>query len=288
MLNLPLVMIVNPVAGRGRGLKIGNELHERLDSLGVPHIFHTTRKVGEATALAHASPDNALVLSVGGDGTVQEVSRAVVQSGRTLAVIPGGTGNDYARALGIPSGHLAALDYVLSRTFTRKMDAIRVNESDWLFNAGGTGFDTEVVHKAQAFRFLGAAAYLAGVFAALASFSYREVELEIDSQVLKQNYLLACVGNGKCYGGGMKVNPEGKPDDGVMELIICRQIPKYKIPILLPRFVAGTHLNLPIIDVYKCRELTIRGNKLLFHLDGTLSEFSELRFRLVPGAISVL
>ncbi|MDQ3913340.1 MAG: diacylglycerol kinase family lipid kinase, partial [Actinomycetota bacterium] len=135
-------LILNPAAGRGRSAVHQKDIETYLKGRGIEAVWHVTEESGHAGQIASGLPNEALVVAVGGDGTVHEVAAACMETRRTMGVLPAGSGNDYVKALGIGTGLERALE-VLVEGKVRMVDMGEVNGI--LFNNGlGIGFDAEV------------------------------------------------------------------------------------------------------------------------------------------------
>src|SRR5215203_6644814 len=147
-------LVLNPAADRGRAATRWGSIHTYLGERGIRAEWHVTQGAGHAGHIVSELPDGALVVAVGGDGTVHEVAAACVESGRVVGVLPVGSGNDYAKALGIGTNLGRALKVVaggrLRSVDTGEVNGVRFN------NGLGIGFDAEVAAGvAQAPRLLG-------------------------------------------------------------------------------------------------------------------------------------
>src|SRR5712691_7162799 len=196
-----VVVVANPTSGRGKGAKIIPKVEERLRSLGVDFVMHVSTGPQDPERLSReaASEGADVVAALGGDGHVGLCANGILGTDAALAVIPAGTGNDFARHLGLDRKHPVAAAELLVHPVTRRIDVVdvRMPEGERCFvNVGGTGFDSEVNGRANEIRFLtGTAKYIYAVFATLARFRPGRFRLTVDGQERNLTAMMVAVGN---------------------------------------------------------------------------------------------
>jgi diacylglycerol kinase (ATP) len=294
-------VILNPAAGGGAGGRHRAEITRELKARGItPHIIETTGP-GSGRVLAHAQAQaGAEVLVVaGGDGTIHEVANGLLQAGAdtTLALIPIGTGNDFVKVVPGTRTRGAAYD-TIAHGERRLFDVGRArwhDEEEFFVNGMGTGIDVEVVRQLQSLPQLpGPLKYLLGLVKAL--FQFRSVSLRIhaDAAALEQKVMIIAVGNGICQGGGFYLAPDARPNDGLLDLCVVREVNWRGIIRVVPRVLRGTQRGDPAVDMRTIRTIRFEAmddRPLFFHLDGELREpagLRELRVEVVPNALPVL
>ncbi len=308
---MPVVAIVNPAAGRGRGVLLRAVALAEMERLFPGLRVEQTNAPGHAIELARAAAGSELVIAVGGDGTVREVASGIAGTGTPLAVIPVGSGNDFVRTAGIPADVARACAVARSGT-DRRYDMVRLSSSSpdpsspaphpVLFaNAAGFGFDAAVVSEARSLRRLrGLPLYLVAVLRAVRSYQCPEVRIVLPPGAVatppgpddwRQRILLLACANGRYYGGGMKIAPGARPDDGLLEVCVIEQVGRVKILRCLPRLVAGTHVTLKEVRMLRCPRLELElAEPTLLQLDGDLQPAPVSgRFALeaLPGALTL-
>lgn len=294
-----LHVVFNPVAGRGRAQAALDELARLLDAAAVPHVLHVTTGPGHATQLAAETPQGATLVAVGGDGTVHEVVTGMLTSedgagpsSRVLGVVPVGSGDDFAHALGLRRGDVAGAVATLLRGRTRTVDVGLVNGSPFV-NAFSTGFDADVAHRLDdAPRILkGLAAYLYALTISLGSARSVGVRVSLDGvQTRVGTALLVAVQNGPRTGGSFRYAPDAKPDDGHLDVVIARDLGLFGTLSVLPRVLLGTHLSHPKVSWHRVKSVEIEWTRVRNgHVDGE-SAGSSQRFdvRVVPARLTVL
>jgi YegS/Rv2252/BmrU family lipid kinase len=271
MLNL----IYNPIAGRGRAARSLAQVTELLERADRRYRVLTTDGPGHATELVEALPDDALVVAVGGDGTVHESALPCIGSDRTLGVIPVGSGDDFGFALGLDRLRVDASVATLLRAEVRTIDSGVVNGVPFV-NAVGSGFDAEVATAVRrAPRPLkGFGAYLYAIMVSLGRLSLSEVEVEVDGErVFTGLSLLVSVQNGPRNGGSFLFAPDADLTDGSFEILVAGAVGRLGVLDLVPRVMRGQHLGRPKVHLFHGRRIAIRWQRPKpAHLEGELME----------------
>jgi diacylglycerol kinase (ATP) len=292
-----LLFIVNPAAGKGRPKDAVPIIEKYCTEKGIPYKITKTKASGDATEIARRESlaGYTAVIAVGGDGTVLETANGLTNTSVPLGIIPLGSGNDFARAMNIPHGlsNVERALRIITETPARSVDLARFNGRVFL-NIASVGFDAEIIkdlHRVKKF-IKGSAAYPVSVFLKFLTYKPKNLTLEIDGTVVTERAFLAAVCNGICYGGGMKVNPNGSVTDGYLDIILIRPVPRYKIPFLLLKFTKGEHLELPYVSTYRCKEVKIQSRdsfeaSLAVNVDGECAMTTPVVFKLMPLSMQV-
>ncbi len=283
-------LILNPIAGRGRGARTKELLLAALRDSGVDFDASFTGQHGAGRLLAKQAVSEGfeIIIAAGGDGTVNEVVNGLAGSGARLGVVPLGTGNDFASMVGMPRDPVAALRRIL---YGRGMavDLCRVNDR-YYASSVGAGFDGAVAYTAnQRFKHLrGLIVYVLSVFATIMSYRPYRVRVTIDGRVMEKEILLMAVANSRSYGGGMLVTPGAAVDDGLFEICLVEKMGKFRIALNLPRFIKGWHLSMPEVTMLRGSEVRIEAEEpLFFQADGEVFSERILEFRLIPRGLVV-
>jgi YegS/Rv2252/BmrU family lipid kinase len=284
-------LVLNPAADRGRAAARREGISAYLEGRGVEVVWHPTEGPEHAGKIASGLPDGALVVAVGGDGTVHEVAAACVESGRVVGVLPVGSGNDYAKALGIGVDLRRALKVVVGGR-VRNVDTGEVNGIR--FNNGlGIGFDAEVAAGvAQAPRILGGfGAYLWSVGRLLWGMRCHEACLKLGGgQEIPARTILVAVALGTTYGARFRIAPESSLDDGVFDVVWSEEVSRAEVLRLVPTVLRGTHLWHPKIHFARTAKIEVYLAKPTpAHVDGEmLPPTHTYRARVLPGSLRVL
>lgn len=291
------VFIVNPAAGGGRGRTASTALRDALAARGAAHAeLRFTDGPGDAAALAeaYASAGADPVVAVGGDGTIHEVANGLLRGGPTrpaLAVIPAGTGNDFARGLGIPIGTSDALAAALGGV-SRAIDAARCG-TRYFLGVAGAGFDARVakaVNGAPSMLKVGALPFV--YYTLREVITNRNVELNValdGGRVIRQRTFMVSISNGRYSGGGMQLAPGAEPDDGRLDVCLVGDVSRWEVVRLLPKVFSGGHVGHAKVTILHASTIRIDGPpEVLAQADGELIGGLPLDIAIVPEALRVL
>jgi len=284
--------IVNPAAGSGYAPQVMARLEERLRETKMEYRIFLTERPGHGTELAAAlaaDGDVCAVAAVGGDGTAEEVAAGLCGTGKPMGIIPAGTGNDFIKSVGIPGDPEAALSLFLTGE-PRDTDTGRVN-GDFFLNECGTGFDVTVLDFAEAEKgkHRGLTPYLLGLLKAIAH--YRSVSLKItvgQEPVREGKFLVCAVANGKYIGGGIPICPPADPADGMLDLVLIRDVPRWKIPFYLPGLMMSRALRFRITGHQLVSQVEIEGENLRINIDGGIRPMNRAAFSLRPASLRLI
>ena len=283
-------LILNPIAGRGRGAKYKEPLLAALRASGVEFDVAVTGQHGAGRILAKQAVAEGFdtIIAAGGDGTVNEVVNGLAGGPAALGVLPLGTGNDFAAMMGMSKNPLQALEQIL-RGRSLPVDLCRVNDR-FFASTVGAGYDGEVTfaanHKFKRMR--GMIVYILAVFSTVFAFRPRKVRLTIDGESVEQEITLIAVANSRTYGGGMCVAPNAVADDGLFEICLADKMGPARIMMMLPRFIKGNHLSMREVTISRGREITLEcAEPLYYQIDGEVLQDSRLAFRLIPRGLLV-
>ncbi len=287
----PWAVILNPAADRGRAGDKREAIEQALRRLGLAFQLFLTQGPGHATQLARqAAQEAAVVVAAGGDGTVHEVAQALVGTGVPLGIIPIGSGNDYARVLGIPPDLSAAVQS-LPNFQAREVDVGKIGDRYYL-NSLGMGIDGQIALDYRRLRLLrGEAGYiLATVWEAL-RFRGVEVEIEGDDWKFSGRILTTAAMNGPYAGGGFYLAPQAQVDDGQLDVVVIGNYPRLVRLAVLPKTRDGSYLELRRVQAHRTKAVRVTAARPLpVHLDGELlpQPLKKLEVTLVPRALRVL
>lgn len=296
------VVIVNPRSGGGLSQKRWAALVGPLsDGLG-PFEARFTERPGHARVIAHdeAMAGRKLVIACGGDGTISEVADGLVEAGgdAELGVIPRGTGGDFCRGLGIGKGVFAAAERVRTSA-PRRLDVGRVTFCDrdgeersrHFVNVASVGFSSVVAERANrsSKRLGGRLSFLSAVISSLATYDNAEVLVAVDGREARRTtMLLAAVGNGRFFGGGMKICPEAVLDDAHFDFVVVGDLGRAKVVAKIHRIYSGHHLTMPEVQQVRCRKLCLTpvdGKAIPIEIDGETPGRLPATFAILPGAL---
>ena len=297
------VVIVNPRSGGGLSEKRWAGLVGVLsDGLGA---FDTrfTEAPGHARTLAQeeAQSGRRLVIALGGDGTISEVADGLVAAGGTaeLGIIPRGTGGDFRRSLGIKNEIAKAAEH-LRKSKPRRIDVGRVSfvahdgstSTRHFVNVTSVGFSSVVASRANqgSKRLGGKASFLSAVVRSLLTYDNAEISFSVDDgEPRRMAVLLAAVGNGRFFGGGMKICPEALLDDGYFDLVTVGDMGRMEVLAKIHRIYSGQHLSMKAVRSVRCQRLHVAsvdgGAKIPLEIDGETPGRLPATFEIVKGAL---
>ena len=283
--------IVNPISGSGRGATAFMEARELMDKADMDYGFAYTEYKGHAIELARAAIEagERSIIAVGGDGTTQEVASVVMGTDAVMGLFPFGTGNDFAAAAGLPRDAAGALE-ALIKYDVRPIDTAMANDR-FFINVAGFGFDVDVVVNTEKYtkKYNGMLPYMLGVLKAALHLRPISVEMEYDGKTVNERALLFSVCNGTQFAGGMKLAPLASPFDGTLDICILRAISLPQFLWLLPRYIAGKHLDSPHISYFKTDSISVRSDiQSTLNLDGELYGSTPVDFTIRKQALNFI
>lgn len=284
--------IVNPVAGSGKCAERFAEAERLLRDRKVDFSVSRTEYPRHAVELAKAAiaAGHRIIVAVGGDGTMGEVASALMKHSEiSFGMFPFGTGNDIARALPLPTDPAGAVDNLLSGNVC-SIDMGLANGRPFV-NVGGFGFDVDVLVNTQRYKKNrgGMIPYLRGLLASMFHLRTVRAHITIDDDEFDSELLLAAVGNGKSYGGGMPITPRAVANDGYFDVCLIQKVSLPVFITMLPLFLKGKHLGKKPVRYFRARKLRFECSPdCLIQLDGEIMRGTPVNFELVPSALRVI
>lgn len=251
-----LKVIYNPTAGRGKARRWVRDVEEHLRARGARADCEPSTGPDDLVRIAAESSRAGYdrVVVVGGDGTLNLALREFDLEKGTLALIPTGSGDDFARVAGIPRHLERACETVISGR-VREVDVALANGLRYL-GVAGLGFDSEVAEYANRnAKFLrGSAVYLYAILRVLPKFTPRPVRIRSENGTRDVQIMFAAVGNTRQYGGGIRITPDAVIDDGLLDLCIVHETTRAQLLKTLPRAYTGAHVKSPFVEIGRGRE----------------------------------
>jgi diacylglycerol kinase (ATP) len=283
-------IILNPTAGSVRHI---DELVARLARLPNAEVRVTGRR-GSAARFARTAIEKGrdTIIAAGGDGTLNEVINGIGKNSGEVRVglIPLGTGNDFARTIGVPTDLDAAIDLIAAKK-TRAVDLVRVTSDEvrYFVNVSAGGFSGLVDEKMtpQMKKTWGPLAYLRGAAAALCGLHAYRTTLAFDnSESMTLDLYNVVVGNGRYVAGGRMIAPEASIDDGLLDVVLIRQRPAPELALLAAQVAIGNHLSSDAVVFRRAAKLTVNSKpRMCFNVDGELVGSEPARFEILPRAL---
>jgi diacylglycerol kinase (ATP) len=296
-------LLVNPTAGRGRGGRLVDPARAALRRAGMDVLLLSGRSAAESVALAAAAVADgvAALVAVGGDGLVHWAIQVVAGTATPLAVIPAGTGNDFVEVLGLPRSPAAAAAAVAAGA-TRDVDlglavADDATEAEspgsdrkrWWASVLGAGFDSAVNERANRMRWpRGPHRYDLAIFAELYRLRPRPATVVLDGTRIEAETTLIAVGNGPQYGGGFRICPGARMDDGLLDVCVVGPLSRRELVRLKPATRLGRHVEHPAVTIRRAREVRLESPGVVAYADGERVAPLPLTLRCIPAALKVI
>ena len=292
-------LFINPAAGRGKAGRHLARIESLLRHANTEVRTFQSRAVGdlEEQVCVQLQKGPRDIVIAGVDGSIHEAVNGILQTGvpARFGVIPVGTGNDFAKACGIPldwelaTTQLAAR--LAERVAGRRIDAGRMNDR-YFANGAGIGFDAKVTKVARAYRWpIGDLVYLFAIFRCMID-GVATPEMSISTGELQWQgpITLASISNGPWVGGMFHIAPMAKNDDGSLDLVIADPVSRLRICGLIPRLIRGRHMTAPEITHARVQKLTIESlAPVPSHLDGEVQPMATVfDIQVLPGALTLL
>ncbi|MFN8482195.1 MAG: diacylglycerol kinase family protein [Anaerolineae bacterium] len=291
------MLIVNPWAGRGAGLRDRPRIEAAMAQYGLDYDLVLTAGPGDGIELARQAADSYdVVVAVGGDGTVQEVANGLMQASggqRTspLGVIPIGSGDDFTYALGFKRGAVEEAVARLAGGRQRVVDVGRVN-GRYFVNEVAVGFAAQAALEAKTVKLpVGQFVYLVGLGRAMVKYPSPRIRMRWAGGEVSDRLLMASIANGRRTGGGFLIAPTSDIADGVFDLVYAGALSRFHVVRLLPKVARGTHLSDPSVRLQLTPWVTIEApSGMPVHVDGEIlgTNVPRLDIEIVPGGATVI
>lgn len=282
-------IIINPHSGTEEKSNLEKLIKEHLNSHDFPYEIVYTSGPKDATRLSKEAAQNGydLVIAVGGDGTVNEVSKGLIGSDTALGIIPAGSGNGFARHLKIPTEPLKAIENIQNFNL-EAIDTVRIND-EYFLGVAGIGFDAHIAWKFAESKQRGLASYALLVFKEYPFYSSRTFDFLVDGEPLQRTALIVSFAKSSQYGNNFYIAPQAKANDGLIYLIFLKQPPFYAIPSLITQAKKGTIDKSSYYESIPCKKIEILGRPLYAHLDGEPVYFPQgLVIEILPKTLKAI
>jgi diacylglycerol kinase (ATP) len=294
-----VALLANPTARHGASTDAAERAAQRLRGHHIETAVISGGSAADSTRLLRTAIEVGVdaVLVAGGDGTVNLAVQELAGTAIPLGIIPVGTGNDLATAVGLRELDVASAADAVAAGATRTVDLARVTRQDGSIRYYGTvlasGFDSRVNDRANAMRWpRGAARYNIAIlieFLTLHGVPF-EVDLELadgSHERIDRDLVMATVGNGRTYGGGIPICPAADPADGLLDVTVVHPAGRLRLLRLLPKLYRGTHVEAPEVFTYRVRSARLRSPGVTAYADGDPIGILPLTVDVAPGALTV-
>lgn len=264
-----LTLLVNPASARGKALAALPRVHAVLDELGAAHRTVMTRSIDHAYEEAGAAAaDGRTVVALGGDGLLRPLAGALKGTKSSLAIVPCGRGNDFARVLGIPKDPGEAARVAVEGR-PRTVDVANVEGTPYM-GIASFGFDSEcnrIANEAKLIR--GNAVYIYSALRAIAAWKPANFAVTVDGERHEITGYSVAVGNSKAYGGGMIILPDAALDDGKLDVMLVRDSPRLSFLSGVVKTFKAAHTDSPYLDFLRGEEIEVSSDRpFVIYADG--------------------
>ena len=286
-------LIANPASGTHRSRHIAAQVVELLGKRDIAFDLEFTNAPKHAAEIAARScKDFDAIVAIGGDGTIHEIAGGMLDCEAPLGIIPAGSGNDLIKSLGIPKDVKAAGEILVAGR-TRVIDAGTINGLCFV-NVVGIGFDAAVNHNSHGIRrpASGLFRYVLALIKTLGTYAALPLTVTIDGNEMTQDLFLLTIGNGTTCGGGFRLTPHAKLDDGLLDVTLVKPITIPRLLWHLPKVFQGT---LDRVERYasmqQARRIRVESSlPVPVHVDGEIyrGDVSRLDIEIIPNALAVI
>lgn len=287
------LIVVNRNSGRGRVDRKLNDLIALIQSSSIPYkVIDFNSAFETENALKSEISINAIetVVAIGGDGLVSLCVQQLAKSGIALTVIPTGTGNDFARAIGTYRKSTAEIFYSIVQQNSIDMDLGYVANSSndrYFVQVISCGFDALVNKLANQIKApIGKSKYTLAMLFILPKFKPIKFSIQHDGVSVEGESMLVAIANGSSYGGGMKILPTADVNDGILDLLYVEPVSKLTLLSIFPRVFFGTHINHPAVHIIRSRNFLISADTTAY-ADGELVGDLPIEVSVTGNALKI-
>ena len=285
-----LLFIINPFSGISKKGRIVEQIEKNIDPQKFDYEVKYTQQAGHATEITQAAvaKNYDIVVAVGGDGSVNEVAAALIDSNTALGVIPAGSGNGFARHLGISLSPSLAIQQ-LNNAEELRIDSCKMNDRPFV-NLAGLGFDGWVSYKLKSSKFRGFLGYSKLITQESFRFRPQTYQINIDGKMMEEECLCLEIVNAPMLGYNFEIAPHAKLNDGILEMVVVKKMSPWRMPKLAWHAYKKTINNSGLTKLYSGKKITVKiKEETPVHVDGEGMLVNEdLVFSINPLSLTVL
>jgi YegS/Rv2252/BmrU family lipid kinase len=301
------LVVLNPIAGGGRAIQLWPQIETALRENGIDFDLARTEGPRHAISIAEKAKRDGyeMFITVGGDGIVHEVVNGILRATReepsgTLATIPVGSGNDFAKMVSLKRGDWAEAVRRIVAGKTHWFDVGKITADQpaegggdvrYFANTFDTGFGAQVSKHSHIPILTGTAMYLVAIFKTLADYSVPYLKVKFPDQVVEQKSTMTVATIGRCFGGGFWIAPQAEVDDGLLDVMIADGLGRIGILSLLPKVMKGTHVGDPRVKFFRAPRIVIESpDPLAVECDGEVlwTAAHRLEIEALPKRMRVI
>jgi YegS/Rv2252/BmrU family lipid kinase len=290
-----LLLVHNPQAGNGRGVRLLPNIEERFRLQGCDVDVLSTHRPGHAIELVQEADlaDYDGIVAAGGDGTIHEVVtgffRNPSRDGTPIGIIPNGTGNAFAREMGLLGSDWDKAVDAIVRGETRTVDVTRFETDGATYhslNILGVGFVSDVTETSVGLKFLGNHAYLVATFWRLLGLRTYPLRLTVDGDEMDVEACFATVSNSRYTGTTFLIAPRAEVDDGLLDLVVLKGISRFRVVQIFRTIFTGAHVHEPEVEYRQARRIRIEAREpQVLNVDGEVLGSTPVGMECLPGAL---
>ncbi len=285
-----ILFVINPISGGRDKQKIPGLIEKYLDKELFDHRISFTEKVEHGYMLSKAAVKDKydIVVAVGGDGTVNEISRAIINTELCLGIIPYGSGNGLARSLKIPLKTKNAIE-VINKLGVDKIDSAKLNDYHF-FNVAGSGFDAHISQNFANNKIRGFWGYIKTTFKEFRKYVPLEYDINLDGITYLKKAFIVSIANSSQYGNDAHIAPRADVKDGWLDVVVVSPIVWYKIPFVALRMFNKTAESSSYVEIFRAKKIQInREYDAPIHIDGEpRMEKKNLTIEILPLSLNVI
>jgi diacylglycerol kinase (ATP) len=228
-----------------------------------------------------------IIVGVGGDGTINEVARGIINTTCLLGIIPCGSGNGFANNLKIPKNPIDALKLINASNYST-IDTVNINDKFFL-GIAGIGFDAHIAKKFIDLKRRGLWSYAKIVLKEFFKYKSNNFELIIDGNKINKEAFVISFAKSSQYGNDFKIAPLAKVDDGYLQIAILKYPPLYAILNVILKLKNGYIYKSKYYETIKCKSVIVKHKNILAHLDGEPFHFeNEMHLKIYPKSLKII
>lgn len=283
--------IINPIAGGKKKTSVEKMVHEVFNQKGRQVSFYNTQYPTHAYEFAKKEVEKGtnIIVAVGGDGTINEVARALINTEAALGIIPLGSGNGFARHFNFPLNSRKALNILLTKNI-HKVDVGMLNDRPF-FCTSGLGFDAETGYRFNQYSARGFLSYALSFFNVFKNYTAKDYKLIIDDKEYYFSAFFINIANISQYGYHFYISPQASAKDGLLDFVVVKSFPKILGVLLAFKSFFGTIHQSKYVYIHRSRVIKIlepSGEKVV-HIDGDSEIISnEITFSIQPSCLNLI
>jgi diacylglycerol kinase (ATP) len=285
-----ILFIINPISGGKSKINFPTLADRYLDKTRFSPSYLLSNSVGHAyqLALENITNDTDIVVAVGGDGTINEIASAVVGTDKSMGIIPCGSGNGLARALGIPLNHQQAVSRLNQLSFSRIDSGLFNNKC--FFNMAGIGFDAHISKRFADDVTRGLKGYIRTTFTEIGRYRSENYKINIDGKLYERDAFMISIANSTQFGNNAHISPFASVFDGLLDVCVIKPFPMYHLPVMGYHMFNKTTHRSRFVEIIQGQNIEIiREGEGAVHLDGEPQVMgSKLTIQVRPLSLNVL